>query len=118
MPATENDRLNLQQPTLANPSMPDHDRRKDEGMHMAMPEESVEMALLDIDDGVIEQDSNIAPPDQEFGQVLESGTKANGGRIHDDPNNWLTSDKTLGSNDMDPEDRGESLVDDLDGDKH
>jgi hypothetical protein len=119
MPATENDRRNLQQPTLDNPSMPDHDRRNDEGMHAAIPDESREQEQLNVDSDLTD-DADITAPDQEFGQILESGTTANGGRIPEDPNNWLTSDPGpgLGAQDMDPEDRGESLVDDLQGDKH
>ncbi len=117
MPATENDRLNQQQPTLANPSLPDHDRRNDQGMRSAVPEEIREQDVMNVDADLAD-DSDITPPDQEFGQILESGTTANGGRIPEDPNNWLTSDPEIGTQDLDPENRGESLVDDLNGDKH
>jgi hypothetical protein len=108
MPATENDRRNIQQPTLERPSMPDHDRTRDPGMHSVMPEnleDEETIALLNSDE------DEIAPPDQEFGQMLESGMKANNGRIPEDPNNWLTSEPDKGSKDHDPESRGESLPD-------
>ncbi len=116
MPATENDRLNLQQPVLSNPSLPDHDRRRDAGMHTAIPEETMAQELIDVDADLM--DESIEAPDQEFGQILKSGTASNGGRIPVDPNNFLTSDPEKGIDDMDPEDRGESTVDDFDGDKH
>ncbi len=116
MPSTENDRLNQQLPTLANPSLPDHDRRKDEGMHTAIPEETMEQEMMDVDAELM--DESIEPPDQEFGQILKSGTRSNGGRIPVDPNNSLTSDPEIGLQDLDPEDRGESTVDEYDGDKH
>lgn len=117
MPATENDRLNQQEPVLANPSLPDHDRRKDAGMHAAVPEEVMEQEDTDIDMDLM--DNSEEPPDQEFGEILAAGTTANGGRIPVDPNNKLTSDDDpSGVGDEDPEDRGESTVDDYDGDKH
>ena len=116
MPSTEYDRLNQQQPTLSNPSLPDHDRRKDEGMHTAIPEETLEQSFVDVDADLM--DDSIEAPDQEFGQILESGTRANGGRIPVDPNNLLTSDPSPGLQDLDPEDRGDSTVDDYNGDKH
>jgi hypothetical protein len=117
MPSTENDRLNVGQPVLQNPSLPDHDRRKETGMHSAIPEESMEQEAIDIDKDLMD-DSGEAP-DQEFGQILEAGTIANGGRIPVDPNNKLTSDEDpSGVGDEDPEDRGESTVDDYEGDKH
>ena len=117
MPATENDRLNVGQPVLQNPSMPDHDRRKDTGMHVAIPEETVAQSAMDVDGDLM--DNGQEPPDQEFGEILASGTKSNGGRIPIDPNNKLTSDEDpSGVGDEDPEDRGESTVDDYDGDKH
>lgn len=116
MPATENDRLNQQQPVLANPSLPDHDRTKDAGMHSAIPEETMEQSLMDVDADLM--DDSQEPPDQEFGEILKAGTRSNGGRIPVDPNNSLTSDPQIGSNDLDPEDRGESTVDDYNGDKH
>lgn len=116
MPSTENDRLNQQQPVLTNPSLPDHDRRNDKGMHAAIPEETFEQDLMDVDADLM--DDSIEPPDQEFGQILESGTTSNGGRIPIDPNNYLTSDREQGTQDLDPENRGESTVDDFDGDKH
>jgi hypothetical protein len=65
-----------------------------------------------------DESDKLAPPDQEFAQILESGPSANRGRIPEDPNNWLTSDPEVGTQDLDPENRGESLVDDLNGDKH
>lgn len=117
MPTTENDRRNIQQPTLQNPSMPDHDRRKDEGMHSVIPDETRDQEMMNVDADITD-DSDISPPDQEFGQILESGTTANGGRIPEDPNNWLTSEPERGTQDLDPENRGESLVDDLNNDKH
>ncbi|RYZ64199.1 MAG: hypothetical protein EOP09_16320, partial [Proteobacteria bacterium] len=42
MPATENNRRNMQETVLEKPSMPDHDRTKDEGMHAAIPREMME----------------------------------------------------------------------------
>lgn len=117
MPSTENDRLNRGQPVLQNPSLPDHDRRKEAGMHSAIPEESMEQDALDVDKDLM--DDSEEPPDQEFGQILEAGTISNGGRIPVDPNNKLTSDgDPSGVGDEDPEDRGESTVDDYEGDKH
>jgi hypothetical protein len=117
MPTTENDRLNLGQPVLQNPSLPDHDRRKDAGMHAAIPEETSAQETLDVDLELM--DNSEEPPDQEFGEILQAGTKSNGGRIPVDPNNKLTSDgDPSGVGDEDPEDRGESTVDDYDGDKH
>lgn len=117
MPATENDRLNAGEPVLQNPSMPDHDRRKDAGMHSAIPEETSDQPMLDVDMELM--DNSEEPPDQEFGQILADGTRANGGRIPVDPNNKLTSDDDIsGVGDEDPEDRGESTVDEFDGDKH
>lgn len=117
MPASENDRLNQQQPVLANPSLPDHDRRNDKGMHTAIPETAMEQELLDVDADLM--DNSQEPPDQEFGEILAAGTRSNGGRIPVDPNNKLTSDKDpSGVGDEDPEDRGESTVDEFDGDKH
>lgn len=117
MPTTENDRRNLQQPTLSNPSLPDHDRRQDQGMRSVVPDETRDQSVMNVD-AELADDAAITPPDQEFGQILESGTSANGGRIPEDPNNWLTSDPEIGTQDLDPENRGESLVDDLNGDKH
>jgi hypothetical protein len=117
MPATENDRLNLGQPVLANPSLPDHDRRNDKGMHSVIPEDTTDQAMMDVDLDLM--DNSEEPPDQEFGQILATGTKSNGGRIPIDPNNKLTSDDDpSGVGDEDPEDRGESTVDEYDGDKH
>ena len=117
MPASENDRLNQQQPVLANPSLPDHDRRNDKGMHTAIPETANAQELLDVDADLMEDSE--APPDQEFGEILSAGTRSNGGRIPVDPNNNLTSDgDPSGVGDQDPEDRGDSTVDDFDGDKH
>ena len=113
MPTTENDRRNQAQPILENPSLPDHDRKQDPGMHAAVPEELRESQM---GPGALDEDE-IAPPDQEFGQILQSGLEATQGRIHEDPNNWLTSDADK-SGDGDPEDRGESLVDAMEGDKH
>jgi hypothetical protein len=119
MPTTENDRRNQQQPILENPSLPDHDRRRDPGMHSAIPHESSEQEIFDPDKELTD-DLEIAPPDQEFQQILENGTRSNQGRIPVDPNNWLTSDPTREGNDedLDPENRGESLPDIMDGDKH
>ena len=112
MPTTENDRRNRQQPVLENPSMPDHDRTKDEGMHRARPEQpEFPIDAEDVDEAT-------APPDQEFSEVLQSGFASNQGRIPDDPNNWLTSEPGKSLVDQDPEDRGESLPDILERDKH
>ena len=117
MPTTENDRLNMGQPVLQNPSLPDHDRRKDSGMHAAIPEETMAQQGLDVDLELM--DNSEDPPDQEFRQILEAGTASTGGRIPIDPNNKLTSDEDpSGVGDEDPEDRGDSTVDDFDGDKH
>ena len=118
MPSTENDRLNQQQPVLANPSLPDHDRRNDKGMHTAIPEGTLEQELIDVDADLM--DDSEAPPDQEFGEILQAGTRSNGGRIPVDPNNSLTSDPLPGKSqsDLDPEDRGDSTVDDYNNDKH
>ncbi|MES2856849.1 MAG: hypothetical protein V4692_13345 [Bdellovibrionota bacterium] len=117
MPTTENDRRNQQQPILENPSLPDHDRRSDPGMHTAIPEESREQENIDVD-AELTDDLELAAPDQEFAQILKSGTASNNGLIPDDPNNWLTSDPERGVQDLDPESRGESLPDIMDGDKH
>jgi hypothetical protein len=115
MPTTENDRRNQQQPILENPSLPDHDRTKDPGMHAAVPMESQE----EVDpDKELTDDLEIASPDQEFQQILEDGTRSNRGKIPEDPNNWLTSDPEVGTQDQDPENRGDSLPDIMDGDKH
>lgn len=107
MPASENSRRNMQETVLENPSIPDHDRTKDPGMHSAHPEthepEQSEHGALD--------ESEIAAPDQEFGQILASGPGANQGRIPEDPNNWLTSDREKNYSDGDPENRGDSLPD-------
>lgn len=117
MPTTENDRLNQGMPVLQNPSMPDHDRKRDAGMHTAIPEETTEQQMMDVDQDLM--DNSQEAPDQEFGEILEAGTRANGGRIPIDPNNKLTSDEDpSGVGDEDPEDRGESTVDDYQGDKH
>jgi hypothetical protein len=117
MPATENNRLNLGEPVLQNPSLPDHDRRNDKGMHAAIPEESMAQNDLDVDMELM--GSAEEAPDQEFGQILEGGTTANGGRIPLDPNQNLTADNNRGEIDGDdPENWGESTVDDLNGDKH
>ncbi len=117
MPASENDRLNQQQPVLANPSLPDHDRRRDQGMHTAIPETAMQQEINDVNADLM--DNSEVPPDVEFGEILASGTRANGGRIPVDPNNKLTSDgDPSGVGNEDPEDRGDSTVDDFDGDKH
>ena len=118
MPTTENDRRNLQQPTLEKPSMPDHDRTKDKGMHAANPEHLDNPEDLNIDADITDEGDRFAAPDQEFEQISESGPKANGGRIHEDPNNLLTSEPETSIDDQDPENRGESQPDILDGDKH
>lgn len=126
MPATENDRRNQQEPTLANPSMPDHDRTTDEGMHAAVPTEMLADPTTRVG-GIQEGQANegggfdeapIAAPDQEFGQVIQSGPAANHGRIPEDPNNWLTSDPEGGYQEGDPENRGDSLPDILEGNQH
>lgn len=125
MPATENSRRNEQQPVLENPSLPDHDRTVDEGMHAAVPREMMENQETRVGN-IPEGDTNtrggmdeaaIAPPDQEFTEMMESG-RTHGVRIPEDPNNWLTSDAEAGYGDGDPENRGESLVDAMEGDKH
>ena len=119
MPTTENDRLNIGEPVLQNPSLPDHDRRKDTGMHSASLEARSVKELRDVDLDLELLDYGEAPPDQEFSEILHSGPKSNGGRIPVDPNNKLTSDDDPpGVGDEDPEDRGDSTVDDYDGDKH
>lgn len=126
MPATENNRRNMQETVLENPSIPDHDRTKDEGMHAAIPREMMEndethvgnVQESDSREGGSLSDDALAAPDQEFGQMIESGTRANQGHIPEDPNNWLTSDAEQGYGDGDPENRGESLVDALENDKH
>ena len=111
MPTTENDRRNRQQPVLEHPSLPDHDRRNDPGMHSVYVDPA---AVADI---VEEKDEEaLAPPDQEFGQILKSGLAANAGRIPVDPNNFLTSDPDP-SPDQDPENRGDSLLDREDPDR-
>jgi hypothetical protein len=114
MPTTENDRRNLQQPVLERPSLPDHDRTKDPGMHTAIPDESADLDVMG--PGALDE-SEVAAPDQAFSQILESGAKATNGRIPEDPNNWLTSDADK-SLEHDPEDRGESAPDILEGDQH
>jgi hypothetical protein len=111
MPTTENDRRNLQQPVLEHPSMPDHDRTKDPGMHAAVPDESAELDVMG--PGALDE-SEIAAPDQAFEQILKSGIESNKGRIPEDPNNWLTSDDDK-SLEHDPEDRGDSAPDILEG---
>ena len=117
MPTTENDRRNQQKLTLENPSLPDHDRKSDPGMHSAIPEETREQETINVDADLTDEQDKLAPPDQEFTQILESGTRSNRGRIPEDPNNWLTSDPEQGTQDQDPENRGTSLVDILDGDE-
>ena len=118
MPATENDRRNAQQTVLENPSMPDHDRRDDDGMRSAIPTESDDAEILADLRSDLDQTDELAPPDQEFGQILSSGLQSNHGMIPVDPNNWLTSEKNLYGSDDDPEDRGESLPDIADGIQH
>jgi hypothetical protein len=88
MPTTENDRRNLQQVTLEKPSMPDHDRRKDPGMHSA--------------------GSTEAPVPQDVAPNLDRVP------LLEDPDEWLTSDPPTLEGDLDPEERGDSLVDQLD----
>ena len=116
MPTTENDRRNAQQPVLQNPSLPDHNRLMDEGMHAAVPTQPTDVeAKAEFED--LEVD--LAAPDQEFGEILKSGFRASGGRIPEDPNNWNTSEPEKdGIGDGDPEDRGESLPDILDNIQH
>ncbi len=118
MPTTENDRRNRQEPTLEHPSMPDHDRTKDPGMHKALTDETREAKEMNVDADLTDESDKIAPPDQEFRQILESGTISNHGRIPIDPNNWLTSDPEKGTQDLDPENHGISLPDIMDGDQH
>ena len=118
MPATENGRRNSQEPVLANPSMPDHDRRRDEGMRSAMPSEQEDSENLQELRDDLDQTDELAPPDQEFAQMLDSGTRSNHGMIPDDPNNWLTSEREPRDSDQDPEDRGESLPDIAEGIQH
>jgi hypothetical protein len=126
MPATENDRRNMQEIVLEKPSMPDHDRTTDEGMHVAIPREMMENDETRVGNvqegeslkGGSMDDDALAAPDQEFGQMIESGTRSNNGHIPEDPNNWLTSDAEQGYSDGDPENRGESLADVLENDKH
>lgn len=114
MPATENDRRNLQQPTLDKPSLPDHDRTRDDGMHQAQPATINENA-----DEVVNMEEEGAAPDQEFEQLMVSGTDATNGLMPDDPNNWLTSDPEKGEyREQDPENRGDSLPDLLERDRH
>jgi hypothetical protein len=116
MPTTENDRRNAQQPVLENPSLPDHNRTRDAGMHEAHPHDIADEETMAI---LAEQEENMSPADQEFEQILNTGTQASNGLIHDDPNNWITSDPEKdGVGDQDPEDRGESLPDILDNTKH
>ena len=126
MPATENSRRNQAEPTLENPSLPDHDRNRDEGMHAAIPREMLDIEATKIgnipegDDGMAGSmnEAATAAPDQAFSQMIQSGTAGNNGRIPEDPNNWLTSDPEQGYSDGDPENRGESTVDEMDGDQH
>ena len=116
MPATENDRRNMQEQILEHPSLPDHDRRKDPGMHNAIPEEMLTAQDIEVD--TLFEDDEIEAPDQEFAQILKSGTSSNQGKIHEDPNNWLTSDRDATSVEADLEDRGESLADIAEGIQH
>jgi hypothetical protein len=116
MPATENDRRNMQEQILEHPSLPDHDRRKDPGMHNAIPEEMLTAQDVEVD--TLFEDDEIEAPDQEFSQILKSGPSANQGKIPDDPNNWLTSDRDAKNIDDDPEDRGESQADIVEGIQH
>jgi hypothetical protein len=113
MPTTENDRLNQQKPVLERPSLPDHDRNKDPGMHSAMPNE---LQAGETGPGGALDEAEVASNDQEFTQMLNGGTAASNGVFHDDPNNSLTSDMDK-SLDQDPEDRGDSTVDANDPDK-
>jgi hypothetical protein len=119
MPTTENDRRNLQKPTLEKPSLPDHDRKKDPGMHSAIPDALNEVLARDErrPKGALDE-SETAPPDQEFGQILESGLAANQGQFPNDPNNSLTSDHASVDQDDDPENRGESLPDIIERNQH
>jgi hypothetical protein len=118
MPANENERRNLQQPTLEKPSLPDHDRTKDQGMHKAEPATLNQNEEI-VNEELVKLEEETAPPDQEFEQLIEKGADTNAGRIPEDPNNWLTSDPEKGEyREDDPENRGESLPDDLDGIKH
>jgi hypothetical protein len=74
MPSTENDRRNRQQPILERPSLPDHDRRKDEGMHKAWPATAPAYVDSDINPSdIMNIEEEIAPPDQEYKQILTSG---------------------------------------------
>jgi hypothetical protein len=117
MPATENNRRNLQEQILEHPSLPDHDRRRDPGMHNAIPEEMLTSQDVEVD--TLFEDDEIEAPDQEFSQILKSGPGANQGKIPEDPNNRLTSDHdTKGSVEDDSEDRGESLADIAEGIQH
>lgn len=126
MPATENNRRNMQETVLEKPSIPDHDRTLDEGMHAAIPREMMEndetrvgnIKEGDSDAGGALDDDSLAPPDQEFGEIIESGVRPRNARIPEDPNNWLTSDAEQGYGDGDPENRGESLADLVENDKH
>jgi len=113
VPTTENDRRNQQAPVLQNPSLPDHDRRRDPGMHSVC----LEPEQFDPLGPSAPDESDRAAPDAEFGEILHSGTKSNQGKIPVDPNNLLTSDSDA-SVEQDPEDRGESLPDIMDGDQH
>ena len=116
MPATENNRRNMQEQILEHPSLPDHDRRKDPGMHNAIPEEMLTSQDIEVDS--LFDDEEIEAPDQEFSQILKSGPAANQGKIPEDPNNWLTSDRDKKSIEDDSEDRGESLADIAEGIQH
>ena len=118
MPATENGRRNAQESVLDKPSLPDHDRRRDEGMRSAMPSEQEDIENLQELRDDLDQTDRLAPPDQEFEQILTSGTRSNRGVIREDPNNWLTSDRAPRDSDLDPEDRGESQPDIADGIQH
>lgn len=118
MPATENDRRNQQKVILEKPSFPDHDRTQERGMHSAFPGELRERIESPNSKFIEFDEVQSAPPDQEFTQVLHSGASVNQGRIHEDPNNWLTSDHDDWDAEKDPENRGESLPDYIEGDKH
>lgn len=109
MPANENERRNQQKPVLENPSPPDHDRRNDPGMRKVRIDPNL-TSPIDLNELHGADDDATAPPDQEFSQILESGARANEGRIPDDPNNWLTADPDP-SPEQDPENRGDSLPD-------
>lgn len=128
MPTTENDRRNLQEPVLAHPSLPDRDRKNDAGMHavqvtaeqtsqapQAPQEASQTSETVDLELELAEEN---APPDQEFEQILKSGANANNGRIPEDPNNELTSEPEEGYREEDPENRGESLPDNMENIRH